>query len=158
MPATFVNLVFQEFLLNWWSNLLFCIVGTSWMGWGRVEWDWHMGMSYIFDTLDAFQKYCMWWVFHAFFSSSFFLHVFYNLTKSLTNSSATYINISQLNDVTDYINIKYHIPTWCFSAYRRQQFSDQKWTTNSGFRTNGSYFASNLDCGVNFLKKQAWCG
>ena len=38
---------FQEFRLKWWRKELFCIVGTSWMGWGRVEWDWHMGMSYL---------------------------------------------------------------------------------------------------------------
>ena len=39
---------FQEFRLKWWrKKLFFCIVGTSWMGWGRVEWYWHMGMSYL---------------------------------------------------------------------------------------------------------------
>ena len=38
---------FQEFRLKWWRKELFCIVGTSWMGWGRVEWDWYLGMSYL---------------------------------------------------------------------------------------------------------------
>ena len=45
--ATFVNLIFRN--LDWNDNVksFFCIVGTSWMGWGRVEWHWHMGMSYL---------------------------------------------------------------------------------------------------------------
>ena len=38
---------FQEFCLKWWRKELFCIVGTSLMGCGRVEWYWHMGMSYL---------------------------------------------------------------------------------------------------------------
>ena len=38
---------FQEFRLKWWRKELFCIVGTSWMGWGRLEWYWHMEMSYL---------------------------------------------------------------------------------------------------------------
>ena len=45
VAATFVNLIFRT-----WNDDIksyFCIVGTSWMGWGRVEWYWHMGMSYL---------------------------------------------------------------------------------------------------------------
>ena len=38
---------FQDFCQKWWRKELFCIVGTSWMGWGRVKWDWHMEMSYL---------------------------------------------------------------------------------------------------------------
>ena len=39
--------IFRNF--GWNDNVksFFCIVGTSWMGWGRVEWYWHMGMSYL---------------------------------------------------------------------------------------------------------------
>ena len=46
-PATFVNQIFRNF--GWNDNVksFFCIVGTSWMGWGRVEWYWHTGMSYL---------------------------------------------------------------------------------------------------------------
>ena len=29
------------------GKFFFAIAGTSWMGWGRVEWDWHMGMFYL---------------------------------------------------------------------------------------------------------------
>ena len=45
--ATFVNQIFRNF--GWNDNVKssFWIVGTSWMGWGRVEWHWHMGMSYL---------------------------------------------------------------------------------------------------------------
>ena len=47
VPVTFVNQIFKNF--GWIDNVksFFCIVGTSWMGWGRVEWYWHMGMSYL---------------------------------------------------------------------------------------------------------------
>ena len=38
---------FRNFAWNDDKKSFFCIVGTSWMGWGRVEWDWHMGMSYL---------------------------------------------------------------------------------------------------------------
>ena len=34
----------------------FCIVGTSWMGWGRFEWDWHMGMSYLTSSIQLFKN------------------------------------------------------------------------------------------------------
>ena len=37
---------FQEFRLKWWCKELFCIVGTSWMGWSRVGWDWQLGMYF----------------------------------------------------------------------------------------------------------------
>ena len=45
VPVTFVNLIFRNFAWNDDVKSFFCIVGTSWMGWGRVEWYWHMGMS-----------------------------------------------------------------------------------------------------------------
>ena len=45
--ATFVNQIFRNFGWNDSVKSFFCIVGTSWMGWGRVEWHWHMGMSYL---------------------------------------------------------------------------------------------------------------
>ena len=44
-PVTFVNLIFRNFAWNDDVKSFFCIVGTSWMGWGRVEWYWHMRMS-----------------------------------------------------------------------------------------------------------------
>ena len=47
VPATFVNQIFLNFAGNDDVKSFFCIVGTSWMGWGRVEWYWHMGMSYL---------------------------------------------------------------------------------------------------------------
>ena len=45
--ATFVNQIFRNFGWNDSVKSFFCIVGTSWMGWGRVEWYWHTGMSYL---------------------------------------------------------------------------------------------------------------
>ena len=51
--VNFVNLIFRNFFWNDDIKNFFCIVWTSWMGWaelngvGRVEWDWHMGMSYL---------------------------------------------------------------------------------------------------------------
>ena len=47
VPVTFVNQIFRNFAWNDDVKSFFCIVGTSWMGWGRVEWYWHMGMSYL---------------------------------------------------------------------------------------------------------------
>ena len=47
VPATFVNRIFLNFAGNDDVKSFFCIVGTSWMGCGRVEWYWHMGMSYL---------------------------------------------------------------------------------------------------------------
>ena len=43
----FVNLIFRNFAWNDDVKSFFCIVGTSWMGCGRVEWYWHMAMSYL---------------------------------------------------------------------------------------------------------------
>ena len=42
-----MNKIFRNF--GWNDNVksFFCIVGMSWMGWGWVEWHWHMGMSYL---------------------------------------------------------------------------------------------------------------
>ena len=45
--VTFVNLIFRNFRWNDNVKSFFCIVGTSWIGWGRFEWHWHMGMSYL---------------------------------------------------------------------------------------------------------------
>ena len=45
--ATFVNQIFKNFAWNDGVKSFFCIVGTSWMGWSRVEWYWHMGISYL---------------------------------------------------------------------------------------------------------------
>ena len=46
VPATFVYLIFKNFAWNDDVKSFFLeIVGTSWMGCGRVEWYWHMGMS-----------------------------------------------------------------------------------------------------------------
>ena len=45
--VTFVNQIFRNFGWNDSVKSFFCIVGTSWMGWGRVEWYWHTGMSYL---------------------------------------------------------------------------------------------------------------
>ena len=45
--ATFVNLIFRNFACNDDLKTFFCIVGTSWIGRCRVEWDWHMGMTYL---------------------------------------------------------------------------------------------------------------
>ena len=45
--VTFVNLIFRNFGCNDNVKSFFFIVGTSWMGLGRVEWDWHIGMSYL---------------------------------------------------------------------------------------------------------------
>ena len=88
VPVTFVNLIFRNF--GWNDNVksFFCIVGTSWIGWGRVEWHWHMGMSYLTSlNPQLFKKYSICWVFQAFFSSTFFLHVFCNSTKTSAYSS-----------------------------------------------------------------------
>ena len=39
--------IFRNFTWNDDVKSFFCIVGMSWMGWGRVEWYWHMAMSYL---------------------------------------------------------------------------------------------------------------
>ena len=47
LPVTLVNLIFRNFAWNDDVKSFFCIVGTSWMGLVRVDWHWHMGMSYL---------------------------------------------------------------------------------------------------------------
>ena len=42
--ATFVSLIFRNFAWNDGIKSFFCILGASWVGWGQVEWYWHVGI------------------------------------------------------------------------------------------------------------------
>ena len=41
------SLMFRNFVCKSSLHHHFCSVRMSLMGWGRIEWDWHMGMSYL---------------------------------------------------------------------------------------------------------------
>ena len=75
----------SEFCLIWWRKELFCIVGTSWMGWGRVEWDWHMGMSNLTSLNPQLFKNIAYVGPFKHFSVHLFLSVFRNPTESIAN-------------------------------------------------------------------------
>ena len=79
---------FQEFRLKWWRKELFLHCGDELNGLGP-SWMVLTHGNVIFDTLEppAFQKYSICWVFRAFFCSTFFLHVFFNSTKTSADSS-----------------------------------------------------------------------
>ena len=78
-PAIFVKLIFRNF--GWNDNVKssFWIVGTSWMGWGRPRWDWHMGMSYLtflnsqlFKNIAYVGSFKHFFLFHLFFTCRYF--------------------------------------------------------------------------------------
>ena len=75
VTETFVNLNFRHFAWNDDVKTLFCIVGTSWMGWGRAQWDWHMGMSYLASMNPQLFKNNAYVGSFKHFSVQFFLHV-----------------------------------------------------------------------------------
>ena len=87
VPVTFVNQIFRNF--GWNDNVksFFCIVGTSWMGWGRVEWYWQMGMSYLTSLNAQLSKNIAYVGSFKHFSVQLFLHVFCKSTKTSANSS-----------------------------------------------------------------------
>ena len=80
--VTFVTLIFRNFPWNDDVKSFICTVGMSWMSWGRVEWYWHLRMSYL-TSLDhqVLKKYSICWVFRA-LSVQLFLHEFCNSTNS----------------------------------------------------------------------------
>ena len=57
------------------------------MGWGRVEWYWHMGMSYLTSLNPQLSKNIAYVGSFEHFSVQLFLHVFCNSTKTSANSS-----------------------------------------------------------------------
>ena len=88
VPVTFVNQIFRNFAWNDDVKSFFCIVGTSWMGWGRVEWYWHMGMSYLTSLNPQLFKSIAYVGLFGRFSVQLFLHVFCISTKTSANCSA----------------------------------------------------------------------
>ena len=104
--ATFVNIIFRNFAWNGDIKSLFCIVGTSWMGWG-LSW---MGLTHgnvIFDILEpsAFQKYSIGWVFQAFFTAVVYMCTIFAFNRFLINKYRLWANIRY--DLT-------HM--WCWSG------------------------------------------
>ena len=87
VTVTFVNLIFRNFAWNDDVKSFFGIVGTSWMGWGWVEWDWHMGMSYFTSLNPQLFRNIAYVGFFKHVSVQLFSHVFCNSTKTITNSS-----------------------------------------------------------------------
>ena len=90
LASNFCEPNFKEFRLKWWRKELFCIVWTSWMGWGRVEWHWHMGMSYLTSLNPELLKNIAYVGFSSIFLLNFFLHVFCSSTKIIGNSSSLF--------------------------------------------------------------------
>ena len=77
---------FQEFRMKWWRKELFLHCGAG-IGWGWVEWDWHMGMSYFTSLNPQLFRNIAYVGFFKHVSVQLFSHVFCNSTKTITNSS-----------------------------------------------------------------------
>ena len=66
------NLIFRNFAWNDNVKSFFGMVGISWMGCGRGEWCWHMGMSYLTSlNLQLFKNIAYAGSFEQFFCSIF---------------------------------------------------------------------------------------
>ena len=98
VPVTFVNQIFRNFAWNDDVKSFFCIVGTSWMGWGRVEWYWHMGMSYLTSlNTQLFKNIAYVGSFgHILFNLIF--NVNSNLAESSANCSAPWPRVCSLEE------------------------------------------------------------
>ena len=85
----------SETKIYFWTRLVqsfICIVWTSWMVCGQVEWDWHMGMSYLTSLNPQLSKNIAYVGSFKHFSVQLILHVFCNSSKTSANNSVWIFN------------------------------------------------------------------